>query len=94
MMNLRRNRDFDKDFARLPQKHKGQVATRIMELWKIPPHPHDCRHLKGHPDCFRIDSGEYRIIYKIHKHENVVEVIEVGQRNDDDIYKKIERKNS
>lgn len=41
---------------------------------------------------YRVDSGEYRIIYRFIPVENLVEVVLVGKRNDDDVYKRLTRK--
>jgi mRNA interferase RelE/StbE len=49
------------------------------------------KQLKGYPGYYRVDSGEYRIVYRFHVNEDLVEVILVGKRNDDDVYKKLER---
>lgn len=40
---------------------------------------------------YRVDSGEYRIVYRFNANEDLVEVILVGKRNDDDVYKRLER---
>jgi len=78
-----------KDFLdNLPSKQFKQITSRIFEL-NSNPKPHDYKHLSGHPSCFRIDSGEYRICYKISN--NIVYIIVIGQRNDDQVYKKLNR---
>lgn len=38
----------------------------------------------------RVDSGEYRIIYVVS--DNIVKIVLVGLRNDDDAYKKFKRR--
>ena len=91
-MNLDITNSVKKFLAELPPKQFKQVSMRMLELNRIPPPPHDSRHLSGHPGCFRIDSGEYRICYQINAPNNVVEVITVGPRNDGEVYKKLERK--
>ena len=87
MMDLNVHKDVTNVLENLPLKLFKQVTLRLLEL-RINPKPHDYKHLKYHPGCFRIDSGDYRICYKING--NVVEVILVGPRND--VYKKLERK--
>jgi mRNA interferase RelE/StbE len=45
----------------------------------------------GYTDFFRVDVGEYRIIYKIHEAENMVLMPIIGKRNDGEVYKKFKR---
>ena len=44
--------------------------------------------MKGY-DIHRVDSGEYRIIYKVIGETLYVPL--VGRRNDDDVYKRLKR---
>jgi len=60
-----------------------------MDLLKNPK-PHDSSKLKGYPDLYRKDVGEYRIIYKFE--DETVYVLLIGKRNDDDVYKRLTRK--
>lgn len=57
----------------------------------IEPLPTDSKQLKGYPNYYRVDSGEYRIVYRYKPEDDLVEVILVGKRNDDEVYKKLER---
>jgi mRNA interferase RelE/StbE len=47
--------------------------------------------LKGYPGFYRVDSGEYRIIYRFTPEEDLVEIILVGKRNDDEVYEQFKR---
>lgn len=47
----------------LPPKQFKQVYSKIMDLRKNAA-PHDSIKLHGSTDQHRVDSGEYRIIYK------------------------------
>lgn len=60
-------------------------------LSTIDPLPTDSKQLKGYPDYYRVDSGEYRIVYRFKSKEDLVEVILVGKYNDDEVYQKLER---
>jgi mRNA-degrading endonuclease RelE of RelBE toxin-antitoxin system len=40
---------------------------------------------------YRVDSGEYRIVYCFDPNADLVEVILVGKRNDDEVYKQLKR---
>ena len=90
MMNLNINKNAMKFLNNLQSKQFTQVTKSMLALL-INTRPHDCKHLSYHPGCFRIDCGEYRICYQING--NVVEVITVGSRNDDSVYKIFKRKN-
>ena len=57
----------------------------------IDPLPNDSKQLKGYADLYRVDSGEYRIVYRFKSQEDLVEIILVGKRNDDEVYKKLGR---
>ena len=62
-----------------------QIMLNILKLTKNP-HPQDSKKLIGY-EFFRIDAGEYRIIYTIEG--DVLKIILVGKRNDDEVYHKL-----
>jgi mRNA interferase RelE/StbE len=80
------SRDF---LAGLQAKQFKQVASRILALQRDS-YPADAKHLAGHPGRRRIDCGEYRVCYAIVG--SVVQIIVVGKRNDDDVYRRLARK--
>lgn len=88
MRKINLSRDAAKFLADMHPKHGRQVALKISLLAENPS-PVDSRKLKGY-DFFRVDAGEYRIVYKIKPEE--VEILLVGKRNDDDVYKRLRRK--
>lgn len=69
-----------------------QIAKKTLSL-NVNPLPTDSKQLKGYSDLYRVDSGEYRIVYRFVPKEDLVEIILVGKRNDDDdaVYKKLDR---
>ena len=71
----------------LPAKQFKQLVNTLFALLKNPT-PHDSQLLKGY-SYRRVDCGEYRIIYQIQTDE--LQVILIGKRNDDDVYKKLKR---
>ena len=84
------SRDAAKFLERLPAKHARQIATKISAL-RENPEPPDSIAMKGKAHHFRrADSGEYRIIYRAAG--GVVMIAAVGKRNDDDVYRRFERK--
>ena len=74
----------------LQPKIAAQIAKKVLAL-NVDPLPNDSKQLIGYPGYYRVDSGEYRIIYNFNPEEDLVEIILVGKRNDDEVYKKIER---
>jgi mRNA interferase RelE/StbE len=84
MMTIDISRDANRFLSNLPPKQYKQVAARVFGLPRDP-HPNDSKHLAGNPGCKRIDSGEYRIIYRLEN--EVVKVVVIGKRNDDSAYR-------
>lgn len=85
MKKLDITKSVDDFLEKLPPKQFKQVFTKITSL-RINSSPHDSEKLKGFQNQYRVDSGEYRIIYKFDNH--VVYIMTVGKRNDGDVYKK------
>jgi mRNA interferase RelE/StbE len=52
------------------------------------PRPQDYKALQGYSDYYRVDQGEFRIIYEIRSEE--VYIVRVGKRNDDEVYQNLE----
>jgi mRNA interferase RelE/StbE len=88
-LKLDYTKDFLKELADLPPKHFKQVVSRVLALTGDPL-PADSKQLQGHGGLRRVDSGEYRIIYDIT--DEAVRIILIGKRNDDEVYRLLERK--
>jgi mRNA interferase RelE/StbE len=74
----------------LPPKISNQIAKKVLAL-NIDPRPADSENLKGYPGFYRVDSGEYRIIYCFVAEEDLVKIILVGKRNDNEVYEQFKR---
>ena len=74
--------------AKIPPKHARQIAERITEL-RSNQATVLSEDLKGYAPFRRTKSGEYRIIFFIEY--DTLHIPVIGKRNDDEIYKKIER---
>jgi mRNA interferase RelE/StbE len=85
----KRAADFIEDLQAKPFK---QVMGKILHLLKTP-FPQDSRPLQGYPGLFRVDIGEYRVIYEPDPAEApaLIRVILAGKRNDDQVYKELRR---
>jgi mRNA interferase RelE/StbE len=87
MLTLDLKRRAQKFLAKLPPKHERQVVGKLAALLQDP-FPPDSKQLKN--SLFRgVDIGEYRIAYLI-THEMLV-VSLIGKRNDNDVYRRLER---
>jgi mRNA interferase RelE/StbE len=75
---------------RMQPKHARQVLMKLLDLC-VDPSPLDSKLLKGTTGEFqRVDSGEYRIIYRVHG--ELLHVALIGKRNDDEVYKEMKRR--
>jgi mRNA interferase RelE/StbE len=75
-----------KELLKLQPKFFKQVMSKILSLIDNPK-PQDYKSLKGFPDLYRVDQGEFCIIYKIQEEE--IEIFRVGKRNDDEVYENL-----
>jgi mRNA interferase RelE/StbE len=90
MFNIRLEKRVLKAIAGYPIKHQRQIKNKIISL-KDNAKPNDSKLLKGFKIYYRVDIGEYRVIYKIE--EDTIYIVLVGQRNDDQVYKEFKRLN-
>ena len=69
------------DFIKgLQPKIAAQIAKKVMSL-NIDPLPGDYKELAGYAGYYRVDYGEYRIVYRFDADADLVEVILVGKRS-------------
>lgn len=88
MRTLDLTHDGHKFLKNLAPKQFKQVTGKILSLLREP-FPQDCIHVSGHPGVRRVDTGEYRICYSAS--DRCIEIIVVGIRNDDAVYKTLHR---
>ena len=72
----------------LPAKPARQIADRLLAL-AADPSALPSEMLRGYAPLRRLKSGEFRIIFAIEG--DVARIRLIGKRNDDDIYKALER---
>jgi mRNA interferase RelE/StbE len=75
-----------KTLEKLPLKIFKQVVTKLFAL-QANPKPQDCKKLKGYSGGYRVDQGEYRILYTIEGEK--IRVFRVGKRNDGEVYRNL-----
>ncbi|MBW4583064.1 MAG: type II toxin-antitoxin system RelE/ParE family toxin [Tildeniella nuda ZEHNDER 1965/U140] len=83
---LRLTKAAEKELYGLQLKQFRQIVRKIFSL-QAEPRPQDCKELKGNPGIYRVDQGEYRILYTIE--HDAVNVFRVGKRNDDEVYENL-----
>ena len=88
MLTIKLSKRADKALGKIPAKQAKQIAARIKQL-ADDPEALPTVELKGYAPWRRAKSGEYRIIFKIDG--DILRVALVGKRNDDEIYRLIER---
>lgn len=89
-MDIILSKDSKKFIEKLAAKQAKQIVIEIKELG-FTPYPNDSKKLKGiQTEYYRVDVGEFRIIYEI-KEENIL-ILLVGKRNDNEVYNQFKRK--
>jgi addiction module toxin, RelE/StbE family len=90
VLKVELSRQAAKFLKSLPPKQGRQLAVKIVQLRKDP-HPHDSIPMKGKVAGYRrTHVGEYRIIYRVEG--DTLQVVLVGKRNDQEIYRQLTRK--
>lgn len=85
--NLRIKKSVHKQLLKLQPKFFKQVMSKIFSLIDNPK-PQDYKALQGYSDYYRVDQGEFRIVYEIRSEE--IYIVRVGKRNDDEVYQNLE----
>ena len=88
MYNLQVMPQARSDMEPLPHKHLRQIVMKVFSLQDNPRPPDSKKLGRG----YRVDSGEYRILYIIDDAKQLVTIWLVGKRNDDEIYRKAQRR--
>jgi mRNA interferase RelE/StbE len=70
----------------LPLKEFKQVMIKVISL-QANSKPQDCKALKGYPGGYRVDQGEYRILYTIE--DDTIGIFRIGKRNDGEVYRNL-----
>lgn len=81
-----------KELQKFPAKQYKQVVTKLLSL-AVDPKPQDSKALKGVDGGYRVDQGEYRILYYLIEPEDdqagQVQIFRVGKRNDNEVYRNL-----
>lgn len=88
-LSIKISKQAGKFISKLPPKQYKQVVATALALMKNS-EPHDSKQLKGSKDNNRrVDIGEYRIVYR--EQDEVILILIIGKRNDDSVYKILDR---
>ncbi|WP_333877530.1 type II toxin-antitoxin system RelE family toxin [Methylobacter sp.] len=71
----------EKQFAKLSKTIQKRLFAAFLTL-SDNPRPHGSLKLQGHPDCYRVRVGDYRIVYTIDDQQLKVLVLTLGHRQD------------
>ncbi len=75
----------EKEIADLPPKIGRQTTAaidRLLDRLSEGQFPQDVRTLRGYPQNYRLDSGEYRILFELDQAATTVEIWRLGHRKD------------
>lgn len=75
-----------KTLKNLQPKFSKQIVLKIFSL-QDNPFPQDSKKLKGFDKSYRVDQGEYRILYLVE--DDKIRVFKIGKRNDDEVYQNL-----
>ncbi len=81
-INLSREAEKELKLLRRSQpKHASQLREKIDSL-AYNPRPQDSKKVITRPEYLRVDSGEYRILYKVFGNRKEIEIARVKHRKD------------
>ena len=74
-----------------PQQYLAKIYRQItLKIFSLEdnPRPPDSKRIGG---GYRVDTGEYRILYEVDDSKQIITVRLVGPRNDDAVYERARR---
>lgn len=90
MLKVKLSKKANKFLAALPTKQAKQIVDKIDEFAKNP-NSITSIALKGYENYERATVGEYRFIFRIEKEVLILNIIIIGKRNDDEVYRIFKR---
>ena len=72
-----------KAYLKLPERVRKAIHEKLNALAEAPfaPH-HDVKFLQGTKDCYRLRVSDWRVVYRLHNHIMVIEVIKIAHRKE------------
>lgn len=79
--------DAKKEWDRLDHSIQNQFAKKLFERRENPIVPKD--KLCGIKDCYKIKlrSVGYRLVYRVYEEQIIIEVIAIGKRDKEEVYR-------
>ena len=72
-----------RSFLLLPKTIQEKIMFKLELLEKVPfANNNNIKKLHGISDAYRLRVGDYRILYKIHKSLNIIEVVNIAHRKE------------
>ncbi len=82
MFQLKQTRRFQKDFRKLETKEKNRITEKLSLLAAGHWEQLDIQKLKGAEDCYRLRSGNYRVLYNKRRDELIIILLSVRHRKE------------
>src|SRR5205085_1406008 len=79
------SRSARKDIVNLPTKISEQVERaidRLLAAFRSGTRPQDMKPIQGRPRTYRVDSGEYRVLFEVDEETRTITMIRVRHRKD------------
>ena len=70
-----------KQFVKIPKKFAEKIDEKIQSI-AIEPRPQGCVKMIGYENIYRVRFTDYRIVYSVEDRKLIVEIIQIGNRND------------
>jgi mRNA interferase RelE/StbE len=74
-----------KEAVGLPPKISDQIeraTDRLLQAFQSGTRPQDMKPIQGRPGTYRVDSGEYRILFELDEVAKTITIIRVRHRKD------------
>jgi len=88
-LTINYSKQASKFLTSLKGNKQGRLLVQKIIALSHHPHPQDSATLKGYAGVYRVDQGEFRILYESEGER--LRVLIVGRRNDDEVYKVLKR---
>lgn len=83
MYTIELTRSARKTYLKLPEEIRKAVYEKLGKLAQAPFAPYnDVKSLQGMKDCYRLRVRDWRVIYRLHNHSLIIEVIKIGHRKE------------
>lgn len=70
-----------RELEKIPKKDRQRIDVQIQQLAENP-RPHGAIKLTGHPNLYRVRSGNYRIVYVIDDEVLTILITRIADRKD------------